>query len=176
MRHLVCPVWIEGDAVAYRTAAHPDWDDCPQRVPKDGLIDIGALDDVRFIGRGWHYPENIVGITARWTGAEPTARLYLRLAERRAYRVTLMAQAFEQARQLSLSANGMTLGSAEIRPESLAEYTFILPAEALTSEDGYLELMLAYDLEGQDERLRRKLGVLVDWLRFEPLAQARSSE
>lgn len=176
VRHLVCPVWIEGDAVAYRTAAHPDWDDCPQRVPKDGLIDIGALDDVRFIGRGWHYPENIVGITARWTGAEPTARLYLRLVERRAYRVTLMAQAFGQARRLSLSANGMTLGSAEIRPESLAEYTFILPAEALTSEDGYLELMLAYDLEGQDERLRRKLGVLVDWLRFEPLAQARSSE
>ncbi|PJF30929.1 MAG: hypothetical protein CUN51_05440 [Candidatus Thermofonsia Clade 1 bacterium] len=173
VRDLVCPVWIEGDAVAYRTAAHPDWDGCPQRVPPNGVIDIGALDDARFIGRGWHYPEIIAGITARWTGAEAAARLYVRLPERRAYEVTLSAQAFGQVRQLALFANGVSLGSVDVLPEGLAEYTFILPEEILL--DGYLELALAYDLSGQDESLGRTLGVLVDWLRLAPLDEGRTA-
>lgn len=175
VRDLVCPVWIEGDAVAYRTAAHPDWEGCPQRVPPDGVIDIGALEDARFIGRGWHYPETIAGITARWTGAEAAARLYLRLPERRAYAVTLSAQAFGRVRWLGLFANGVSLGSVDVLPEGLAEYTFSLP-EAVLSDDGYLELALAYDLRGQDESLERTLGVLVDWLRLAPLDEGRTAE
>lgn len=176
VRYLVCPVWIEGDAVAYRTAAHPGWDGCPQRTPRDGTIDLGAADDVRFIGRGWHYAENIAGITARWTGAEATARLHLRVSERRAYRIALSAQAFGRVRQLRLSANGMSLGTVAVQPERLAEYNFTLPAEAPDFEDGYLELTLHYDLQGQDEALGRTLGVLVDWLRLIPLEDERTAE
>lgn len=175
VRDLLCPMWIEGDVVGYRTAAHPDWDGCPQRIPPDGVIDLGAADDVRFIGRGWHYPETIAGITARWTGAEAAARLYLRLPERRAYRVRLSAQAFGRVRQLSLFANGVAVGSVAVAPESLSEYVFELPAEPLF-EDGYLELALACDLDGQDQALGRTLGVLVDWLRLEPLDTLSTSE
>jgi hypothetical protein len=176
VRHLLCPVWIEGDAVAYRTAAHPDWDGCPQRVPHDGVIDLGAAEDVRFIGRGWHYAENIAGITARWTGAEPTAWLYLRVPERRDYQITISAQAFGQVRQLSVQANGVSLGAVAVQPEGLAEYTFTLPAEALTFEDGSLELALRYDLDGQDAAIGRTLGVLVDWLRLTALEETRATE
>ncbi|MCE7946546.1 MAG: hypothetical protein DYG88_03855 [Chloroflexi bacterium CFX4] len=176
MRELLCPLWVEGAAVAYRTAAHPDWDGCPQRVPPNGVIDLGAAEDVRFIGRGWHYAETIAGITARWTGAEAGARLYLRLPEQRAYQITLSAQAFGQARQLSLFANGVPLEAVSVQPDELAEYTFRLPPEALPFEDGYLELALAYDLGGQDAALGRTLGVLVDWLRLTPLEETDNSE
>jgi hypothetical protein len=176
LRQWLCPTWIEGDAVAYRTAAHPDWDGCPQRVPQGGLIDLGAAEDVRFIGRGWHYAENIAGITARWTGAEPVARLYLRVPERRTYRLRLLAQAFGKVRQLSLSANGVPLGSVAVQPERLAEYAFTLPVEALPFEDGHLELALTYDLSDQDATLGRTLGLLVDWLRLEALEERRHSQ
>lgn len=175
VRDLLCPVWIEGDAVAYRTAAHPAWDGCPQRMPAENLIDLGAPEDVRFIGRGWHYPEQIAGITARWTGAEQTAWLYLRAPERRAYRIVLSAQAFRRARQLGMSANGVPLGWAEVGPEHLAEYAFEVP-EAALSDDGYLELALSCDLDGHDVSFGRPLGILVDWLRLEPLDEVLTLE
>jgi hypothetical protein len=158
------------------TAAHPDWDGCPQRVPRDGVIDLGAAEDVRFIGRGWHYAENIAGITARWTGAEAAAWLYLRVPERRDYQITISAQAFGRVRQLSLNANGVPLDSVAVQPDGLAEYTFRLPAEALPFADGYLELALSYDLDGQDEAIGRTLGVLVDWLRLTALEETRRTE
>src|SRR5690606_17385445 len=42
---LLCPVWVEGDAVVYRTAWHPDG--CPPRTPPEvepGVyqIDVGS--------------------------------------------------------------------------------------------------------------------------------------
>ena len=55
---LLCPVAVEGDAVFYRTAWHPDG--CPPRTPPETspgvyTLDIGSPGDEAFIGWGWHY-------------------------------------------------------------------------------------------------------------------------
>jgi hypothetical protein len=75
-----------------------------------------------------------------------------------------------------VQANGVSLGAVAVQPEGLAEYTFTLPAEALTFEDGSLELALRYDLDGQDAAIGRTLGVLVDWLRLTALEETRATE
>ena len=171
---LLCPLWREGDALAYRTTWHPDG--CPPRVPAEvepGVyeIDLGAPDDVSFIGAGWSWAEALPGVTARWAVAESAAHLHLDLPPG-CYELALGAQSFEQARTLRVAANGAALGEALIAPDSLATYTFTLPAAVL--DDGRaVHIALAYDAPGQtpaeaDPDAARALAVLVDAARFSP--------
>jgi hypothetical protein len=172
---LVCPVYVEGYAVAYRTAWHPD--SCPPRTPPqsaDGayVIDIGAPDDVRYIGWGWHYAEQLGGLTARWTGEYPQTQVYIDLPPAD-YRLSLSTQAFHQPRALRVLVNGQPLAEPVIvSTEGLQTLAFDLPA-ALIGEGRQVTITLDYDGwttpaelgQGADQR---KLALLVDWLRFEP--------
>ncbi|MDL1899260.1 glycosyltransferase family 39 protein, partial [Anaerolineae bacterium CFX9] len=68
---LICPVWVEDDAIVYRTRWHPAG--CPARTPPqtgagEYVIDIGAPDDVHYLGWGWHRAEQVGGLEVRWTG------------------------------------------------------------------------------------------------------------
>jgi len=169
---LLCPVWVEGDAVAYRTAWHPDG--CPPRTPPEvepGVyaIDVGAAGDERHIGWGWHWPETVSGITWRWAGEYPQARVYVDLPPG-AYRLTLTMQAFWEPRRVAVLVNGVEVGAVTTPTDTLRAHTFDVPAAAVGSGQ-HVEIVLDYDTVvvpaevGQSADPRR-LAVAVDTLRF----------
>ncbi|MCC6613487.1 MAG: hypothetical protein IT320_08415 [Anaerolineae bacterium] len=171
---LLCPMWIEGAAVVYRTRWHPDG--CPPRTPPESApgiytIDLGAAGDERYIGWGWHWQEDVGATRWRWAGEYPEARLYVDLPPG-AYRLTLAAQAFWEPRQLELRVNGEPVGDAvAVEPDALQEFTFDVPAEAI-GDGQHIEITLAYDgvivpAEVGQSGDPRKLSVAVDWVRIE---------
>jgi hypothetical protein len=142
---LLCPLWVEGPAVVYRTAAHPDG--CPPRTPtpqSDGalVIDLGTSGDERYIGWGWHRQEQVGGLTVRWSGQRVLpdtphangdgARLYLDLAPAD-YFVEIQAQAYAVPRRVSLTVNGVAaepLGDVIAPMEGLVTLVFRVPQSA----------------------------------------------
>jgi len=170
---LLCPVWVERDAVVYRTSWHPDG--CPPRTPPEvepGVyqIDIGASGDERYIGWGWHWQEDISGITIRWSGEYPQTKIYADLPPG-AYEVSISAQAYAQTRLLRLLVNDTPLaGQQEVTADALRTYTFQIPASAI-GDGKHVTLTLDYDGAiapadiGQGEDTR-KLALMVDWIRF----------
>ncbi|MCA0456030.1 MAG: hypothetical protein LCI00_18780 [Chloroflexi bacterium] len=179
---LLCPVWVERDAVVYRTSWHPDG--CPARTPaqtESGAyrIDIGSSGDEKFIGWGWHWPEVVGGSTTwRWTGEYPQTKLYVDLPAG-AYQVSVTAQSFVEPRQIRLLVNdvplqlvGSTDESVTVVPDSLQTLTFTLPAE-LVGQGEHLTVTIDYDSVivpqeiGQSED-PRKLAVAVDSVEFIP--------
>jgi hypothetical protein len=173
---LLCPVWIEADAVVYRTAWHPDG--CPPRTPPEvepGVyqIDIGSEGDERFIGWGWHRQEIVGGATTwRWAGEHPETKLYVDLPPGD-YEITLAAQAYYEPRQLQLLTNDTPLGDGlTVGIDSLQTLTFP-PVGTRYSMSGanHLTIALQYDAaitpqdtgQGGDTR---KLALAVDWIRF----------
>ncbi len=170
---LLCPVWVEGEAVVYRTAWHPDG--CPPRTPPETApgvytLDIGAAGDERFIGWGWHWPEDVGGVAWRWTGEYPQARLYADLPPG-AYTLTLAMQAFWEPRRVAVRVNGADVGAADVPVGALGAFTFDVPAEAVGA-GRHVEIVLDYDAVvvpaevGQSADPRR-LAVAVDSARFE---------
>ncbi len=189
---LLCPLWVEGALVAYRTAWHPDG--CPGRTPDEiepGVfrIDIGSSGDERFIGWGWHWPELVGGTTTwRWTGQYPQTDVYLDLPPA-AYTVTLTMQAFHEPRRLTLRLNDAVLVPVDLRvvnnstdcaitdcsvtiqTEGLQTISFTLPAETVR-EGKHLKLTLDYDAvivpaEIGQSADRRPLAVAVDSITFQ---------
>ncbi|MBI1255879.1 MAG: hypothetical protein GC204_00265 [Chloroflexi bacterium] len=175
LRDLVCPLWIEGDAIVYRTAWHPDG--CPARIPPqdangDYLIDIGATDDLHYIGWGWHQAETISGLTLRWTGEYPQTQVYFDLPAG-GYTLTISAQSFYEPRRLRLLINDEPVSDpVTVTPDALHPYSFSVPAEVIGSGQ-HLKLTLDYDAtvvpaevgQGSDSR---KLAVAVDTISFAP--------
>lgn len=172
----MCPVWVEGDAVVYRTTWHPSG--CPPRTPSqtpDGayVIDIGAPEDVRYLGQGWHAPETVAGVTLRWAGAASQADLYLDLPPD-PYRVTISAQSYTETRTVRLLVNGVETGEPlTIAPDALNAYTVDMPQAAL-GDGRHVRLTLAYDAalspsaisESADSRL---LALAVERLTLQPI-------
>jgi hypothetical protein len=162
----VCPVFVEGPAVVYRTVWHPDG--CPPRTPPEiapGVyqIDVGSRGDEPYLGWGWHWQEEIVpGLSARWTGQFPQSQVYVNLP-RGAYTVTLAAQSYQQARALRLEVNGTPAGEVTVSPDRLEAVTFSIPAD-LTG--GFLTLTLDYDAPQEVAPGDRALALLVDWIQF----------
>ncbi|MEP7294468.1 MAG: hypothetical protein ABI835_21945, partial [Chloroflexota bacterium] len=173
LRDLVCPVWIEGEAIVYRTIWHPDG--CPPRIPPqneagDYVIDVGSPDDLHYIGWGWHYAEPVGGLTLRWTGEYPQTQLYLDLPPG-GYDLTITAQAFYEPRQLRILLNDQPLGdSVTVSVDVLHPYSFSIPAQLIGSGEN-LKLTLDYDATvvpadvGQGSDTRR-LAVAVDTIEF----------
>lgn len=170
---LLCPMWIERDAVVYRTAWHPDG--CPPRTPPEAesgvyRIDIGSSGDENFIGWGWHWQEEVSGLTLRWTGEYPQTEVYVDLPPGE-YEVTLAAQAFWEMRTLRLLVNDIEIGAAQsVSVDSLNAYTYRLPA-ALVGDGSGLKLTLDYDqvvvpVEVGQSADERRLAVAVDWIEF----------
>ncbi|NDJ61056.1 MAG: hypothetical protein GYB67_08015 [Chloroflexi bacterium] len=170
---LVCPFTVEGDAVVYRTRWHPDG--CPPRTPPEVapgefVIDIGAPGDEVHLGWGWHYREDVFGVTLRWMGEYPQTRLYVDLPPAD-YTVTITAQAFHEPRTLQLIVNDQPLGTpATVSTDQLAEYTFDLPAEVIGDGD-HSEVVFDYDDWRVPAELglggdQRRLALAVDWVRF----------
>jgi hypothetical protein len=170
-----CPPVVEGPAVAFRSTWHPDG--CittrtpPQAHPNEYWIDIGAPGDEAFLGEGWHYREQIAGLSLRWSGRTEQTILYLTLPADD-YRLSLTLQAYHEPRQVTLLANDSPLGEpTTIGTEGLQEVSLDLPARAFTDGKN-LTLTLRYDgrvqpsavVGGGDER---PLALLVDWIRLE---------
>ena len=172
---LLCFYAAEGDALVYRTRWHPDGCESLTRTPpRDAsgayLIDIGTPGDERYIGWGYHWPEQIAGLTLRWTGEYPYTDTYIDLPPG-SYDLTVSMQAFWENRRVSLEVNGEAVGKAvEVGTGALAEYTWRIPANAIGSR-WHVQIRLIYDRVivpaevGQSGDTRR-LAVAVDWLRF----------
>ncbi len=170
---LLCPYTVEGDAVVYRTRWHPDG--CPPRTPPETspgvyTIDIGSPGDEGFIGLGWHYQEDISGLTLRWLGAYPQTEVYADLPPG-AYTVTLSAQAFWEARQVRLSVNGAPVGDpVTVTVDTLHDYSFAIPSGVI-GDGKHVTLTLDYDAvivpaDVEPSSDTRKLAVAIDWIRF----------
>jgi hypothetical protein len=174
LNDLLCPPVVEGDAVFYRTAWHPDG--CAPRTPPESepgvyTIDIGASGDEAYLGWGWHAQENVAGLTLRWAGDQPQAVLYVDLPPG-AYRVVVAMQAFSEPRRVHLLVNDTLLaGEVTVSERSLQPYTLDLPAGVLGDGD-HVTVTLAYDswlvpAEIGQSADQRRLSVAVDWIQFE---------
>ncbi|HEX2908759.1 MAG TPA: hypothetical protein VHO69_17950, partial [Phototrophicaceae bacterium] len=182
---LLCPLLVEGEAVVYRTAWHPDG--CPARIPSEiepGVyrIDIGSVGDERFIGWGWHWPESVSGLSVRWSGDQqqliageaipnprPQADLYLDLPPA-AYRLSLSAQAFDRDRQLTVRVNGTAVGTVTVSSAGLATHDVDVPAEIIGSGE---QITVSFEYDGTTSAAdvgasadTRQLGLMVDWIEF----------
>jgi hypothetical protein len=171
---LLCPYVVEGDAIVYRTAWHPAG--CAGRTPPQietdvYQIDIGTAGDEFFIGWGWHWQEQLPGVTLRWTGEYPQALVYVDLPPN-AYTLTMAAQAFWETRTVQILVNDVPVGEPfTVTTDILQEYSIAIPAE-LIGDGQHVTITLAYDAVivpvdvGQSADTRR-LAIGVDWLRFQ---------
>ena len=173
---LLCPYTVEGDAIVYRTAWHPN--DCPDRTPPEtepGVyeIDIGAPDDARYIGWGYHWAESIAGLTLRWTGEYPQTTTYVDLSPA-SYEVTVNMQSFWEDRHMTLEVNGTPIGDPVIvGTRGLADYSWLVPAEIIDA-GRHVAFTLRSDAVvvpsevGQSSDPRR-LAVAIDYFRLRRL-------
>jgi hypothetical protein len=180
---LVCPVWIEGAAVVYRTSANPLG--CPSRVPPEVesnvyQIDIGASGDERYLGWGWHWAETVSGVTLRWAGDQtrvPQTTLFFDLPPDANYELSLSAQAFWEARELRVLINDIPLEPVtglRVETDFLQTLTFQLPMDVLGNGKD-LRLQLVFDgwvipaeVVGTDDE--RQLAVAVDWVKLKEVS------
>lgn len=171
---LLCPVFIEQDAVVFRTTWHPEG--CPPRTPPqnaDGayVVDLGQSGDYRYTGWGWHWPEEIIpGVTVRWTGAADGtgAWVYADLPPGD-YQLRLSAQAFQEAREVTVFANGESLGRLRISSEHLGDFTLDLPATVFIDGER-LTLQWVHDAATPtgDSEQDRRLALMVERIQFVP--------
>jgi hypothetical protein len=170
---LLCPPIVEGDALFYRTTWHPDGCDPrtpPETAPGVVTLDVGASGDERYLGWGWYEHELVAGLTLRWAGDQPQARLYVDLPPD-AYTIAISMQAFNEPRRVHLLVNGEPLpGEVTVSDAGLQAYTFDLPADRL-GDGHHAEIALAYDnwlvpAEIGQSADQRRLAVAVDWIQF----------
>ncbi|MFP4322351.1 MAG: hypothetical protein ACLFTK_07850 [Anaerolineales bacterium] len=171
----LCPATVEGDAVLYRTRAHPG--ECPPRrydpvTPDTWRVDFGLPGDEFFIGPGFYGAEIIGGPAARWLGAQALgyADIFFRLPDDGAYDLQLHAlPPFDEPVSVAVFADDTPLGELEIRPGGYATYTLHIPAAARASDT---RLRLAYDgaispMQAGRSGDERPLAFALDWMRLE---------
>jgi len=165
---LLCPLWIEKDAIVWRSRSHWLWEACPPRTPPFDAeghyrLDIGGDEDVRYILSGWYWAEQLPGIDARWIGAEAQAGIVVDLPPAD-YTVRIVAQAYQVPRQLSLMVNDRVLGEGAIQPDGLSTLMVTLPADVI-GDGRALQLALVADatLPAPGER---DLSVLIESITF----------
>jgi hypothetical protein len=171
---LLCPVWVEGDAVVYRARWHPLG--CPGRTPDENppgiyRLDIGANDDIGYLGWGWHEPEAVAGMSLRWMGEYPQTDVYVDLPAG-SYTLRASLQAFHEPRRISVLVNGQAIAqSTTITADSLREYAFFIPSDMI-GDGKHLQITLTYDMTLTPQSLGmgddlRQLAISADWLQFE---------
>jgi hypothetical protein len=170
---LLCPYIVEGEAIVYRTVWHPDG--CAGRTPPEiepGVyqIDIGTPGDEFYIGWGYHWQEQLPGVTLRWTGEYPQTQTYVDLPPN-AYTLTVAMQAFWAARTVQMLVNDVPVGEPfTVVTDVLQEYTVSIPAD-LIGDGQHITITLDYDavivpVEVGQSSDPRRLAVGVDWLEF----------
>ncbi|MDZ4669663.1 MAG: hypothetical protein SH821_02235 [Phototrophicales bacterium] len=171
---LACPIFLEYDAVVYRTTWHPDG--CPARIPPMDdtgayVVDIGASSDPFYIGSGFHNPESVAGISVRWTGAKPQTELHVDLPPV-AYTMELVAQAFMADMPTEIFLNGQSLGVYTVPMATLLPILVDIPAN-MVGDGKNLTITFAHDSATSPAELgmnddARPLALMIDRVRFIP--------
>ncbi len=151
-----------------RSAIGPD----DLRLPGDGVLDIGAEDDARYLGMGWFRSEAVGGAQARWAGDGTTSVVRLTPPDGAEDGATLAvrAAAYPPDQSVTLRVNGVELETHALTPD-WAEYTWRIPSGVLgTREIAEIELVharavSAYDLTSGASPDPRPLAAAYDWVR-----------
>jgi hypothetical protein len=169
---LLCSSYVEGDAVAFRTAWHPDG--CPPRTPPEtesGVyrIDMGDTGDERFIGWGWYWQEAVPGLRVRWAGAYPEALIYVDLPPDN-YKLTIATQTFNRDRELEILVNGVSVGTQTVQVARLQTLEYEIPAD-LIGDGQHVTVTFAYKSADAPADIgvggdTRTLSIMVDWIQF----------
>jgi hypothetical protein len=161
---VLCPPEIEKDLVIYATRwktpacatnRTPD-----EYKPGRWRIDIGAGNDARYLGTGWHRPEVIVGISVRW--ATDRALLYADLPPG-TKTITVRAQAYGGPQGLHMHINGTDTAYQVVSARGLADYTFAVPDGAV-GDGRHVAIGLEFDNARQPDGDDRLLAAMIDWI------------
>jgi len=143
-------------------------------LPADGCIDIGGENDGRYLAQGWFRPEDIGGMSGRWTGEPVTSTVRLAVKTLQAYTVQFRAMAYPAEQNVTLYVGQQTLTQVPL-PQVWSEHTVSLPAGALTP-DAVVTLSLVHTIAqspfeqsagGSSDT--RPLSAAYDWICVKPL-------
>lgn len=164
---LLCPQWIERDAVVWRTISHPQG--CEDRTPPvtnaSYRVDIGAPNDVFYIQDGWYWAEQLPGIDVRWIGPEPSASVIVDVPPQD-YVLHVTAQSYQEPREVTVVVNDVEVGSVIVVPNGLAIYDVDVPADVLG--DGNAVVITLTSDAVIDAPGDRSLSIFVESLALEP--------
>jgi hypothetical protein len=90
----------------------------------DGPVHLGMPEDVRYVLEGWHRPETVAGVPARW--AERQSRLRFWVERARPARMELVGVAYPAGQRLTVRVNGQVAGSLDM-VQDWAPYNISLP-------------------------------------------------
>jgi 4-amino-4-deoxy-L-arabinose transferase-like glycosyltransferase len=137
-------------------------------LPESGSIPIGTPQDAKYLLSGWYRREEIGGVAARWTGAEPSATLRVLLPPQ-ATTLTMLAVSYAPGQVVEVLCNDEVVGSADV-PQQWTEVTVTLPASCILSDSLTLvsvrPSVLAIPADGGQSTDRRSLGIAVARMRF----------
>ena len=112
--------------------------------PPGGCIDIGSLEDGRYISQGWFRSEEIGGVNARWAGTIATSTLRVYTEPEQAYVLTLRALAYPADQRLTVRVAGQRLVELSL-PQTWTEHTVSIPPQPRQQEEVLtLKLVHAY--------------------------------
>jgi hypothetical protein len=152
-------VWIPANLVPPEALA----------LPANSCLDIGSMEDGRYLERGWYRPEDIGGVIGRWAGEVPTSTARLALTPGHTYQMTFRALSYPEDQEVALYVNSQPI--ARFRMSRVWEtYTAVLP-EAALSETGvnrlewvHSRLVAPFVQTGGNSSDQRPLAAAYDWL------------
>ncbi|HLG73352.1 MAG TPA: glycosyltransferase family 39 protein [Chloroflexota bacterium] len=92
-----------------------------------GPVHIGTKEDVRYVTEGWYRPEQIAGVTARWTDRRTRLRFWVDNPANATLRLTGVAYPPDQ--QLTVSVNGQRVAQLPMGTD-WSPYEISVPAAA----------------------------------------------
>ncbi|TET50156.1 MAG: hypothetical protein E3J64_08615 [Anaerolineales bacterium] len=137
-------------------------------LPAGDCIDIGGVDDGKYLLRGWYRGEDVGGVSGRWAGDTQTAiRVYL--GESHDYRLTVRALAYPAEQELTIRVGGRDLGQVDLS-QGWEEHSVVVPTDLVPGGE-VIEIELVhsrtaspYTETGGETTDRRQLAAAYDWI------------
>jgi len=163
--------WPVGAAVAWTyDVGMPFYDQLRGRTFNNVTVDIGADDDVRFLGHGWSERERSSEMSFRWANA-PEAVVVVPLKESDDYRLDIRAVPFDhpgEQQTLQVIVNGIALDTVGMRGY-VDSYAMDIPASAIRPNLNQFRFRFGYAVSPAVLGLSndsRTLAVLFDEIRL----------
>jgi hypothetical protein len=111
------------------------------RLPEGGCIDIGGDSDGRYLGQGWFRPEEVSGVSGRWSGQTTIATLRFSPNGSQDLVLSMRALAFPANQSVTIRVNGTLIGTLS-QPQAWTEMSLVIPQTAWAAvQPAVLELV-----------------------------------